>query len=131
MLVSKKPLNDSDFSVLINQNLFECVKYLGVYVDNKLLWKTRIDKLCKKNSKVCGMIYTLRYRVPLSTLKIVYFSLFHSHIPNSMLNRERASKNILCKRKILQNKILGAMLFCSKQFQTNLLYSYFKILKLL
>ena len=37
MMVSKKPLNDSNFSVLINQNLTEkseCVKYLGVYFDN-------------------------------------------------------------------------------------------------
>ena len=38
MLISKKHLNDSNFSVLINQNLiekFERVKYLGVYLDNK------------------------------------------------------------------------------------------------
>ena len=48
MLISKKPLNDSYFSVLINQNLIEkseCVKYLGVYLDNKLSWRTQIDKI--------------------------------------------------------------------------------------
>ena len=42
MLISKKPLNDSNFSVLINQNLIEkseCVKYLGVHLNNKLTWK--------------------------------------------------------------------------------------------
>ena len=64
MLVSKKILNDSNFSVLINQNLiqkFECVKYLGVYLDTKLSWKTHIDKLCKKVSKVSGMVYKLQY----------------------------------------------------------------------
>ena len=36
MLISKRPLNDSNFSVLINQNLIEkseCVKYLGVHLD--------------------------------------------------------------------------------------------------
>ena len=118
MLISKKPLNDSNFSVLINQNLIEkseCVKYLGVHLDNKLSWRTHIDKICKKVSKVCGMIYKLRYYVPLSTLKIVYFSLFHSHIQYSLLNWGRASKSILYKLKILQNKILRAMLFCSKQ----------------
>ena len=76
MLISKKPLNDLYFSALINQNLIEkseCVKYLGVYLDNKSSWKTHIEKLCKKVSKVCGMI--CRY---LLTLKIVYFSLYHS-----------------------------------------------------
>ena len=76
------------------------------------------------------MIYKLRYYVPLSTLKIVYFSLFHSHIQYSLLNWGRASKSILYKLKILQNKILRAMLFCSKQDRTNLLYFKLKILKL-
>ena len=89
MLVSKKPLNDSNFSVLINQNLIEkaeCVKHLGVYLDNKIFWKTHIDKLCKKVSKACGMIYKLRYYEMLSTLKLVYFSLFHAHIKYFLLN---------------------------------------------
>ena len=31
---------------------------------------------------------------------------------------------------MLQNEIFGAMFFCSKQYQTNLLYSKLKILKL-
>ena len=122
MLISKKPLNDSNFSVLINQNLIEkseCEEYLGVYLDNKLSRKTHINKICKKVSKVCGMIYKLRYYVPLSALKIVYFSLFHSHLQYSLLNWGRASKSILYKLKILQNKILRAMLFCSKQTRTN------------
>ena len=62
MLIRKKPLNDLNFSVLINQNLIEkseCVKYLGVYLDNKLFWKTYIEKICKKVTKVCGMISKL------------------------------------------------------------------------
>ena len=51
MLVSKKPLIASNFSVLKNQNLiqkFECVNYTSVYLDNKLSWKTYSSKLSKK-----------------------------------------------------------------------------------
>ena len=44
-----------------------------------------------------------------------------------MLNWGRASKSILYKLKILQNKILRAMLFSSKQDRTNLLYFKLKI----
>ena len=71
MLVSKKTLHKPDFSVLINQILIEtskCVKYLGLYFDNKLIWKIHADKLCKKVSKVNEKIYKLQYNVPLFTL---------------------------------------------------------------
>ena len=46
MLVSKNPFNNENLGVLIYQNLSEqseCVKYLDVYLDNKLTWKTNID----------------------------------------------------------------------------------------
>ena len=55
MLISKKPLNDSNFSVLVDQNLTEkseCAKYLGVYLDNKLSWRTHMGKIFQKVSKV-------------------------------------------------------------------------------
>ena len=53
-LISKKPLNDSNFSVLINQNLIEkseCVKYLGVYLDNKLSWENSCRQDLQKSLK--------------------------------------------------------------------------------
>ena len=58
ILVTKKPINSFNFKVSINHNHVqktEYVKYLGIYVDNKLSWKVQIDKLYSKISKVCGM----------------------------------------------------------------------------
>ena len=130
ILVTKKPINSFNFEVSINHNHIqktEYVKYLRIYVDNKLLWKVQIDKLCSKISKV---IYKLRYFVSLSTLKIVYYSMFHSHLQYSLLNWGRSSKNYLQQLKILQNKVLRAILFRPKQFNTTLLYSNLNILKL-
>ena len=78
MLISKKPLHDSNFSVLINQNLIEkseCVKYLGVHLDNKLSWRTHIDKICKKVSKVCRRIYKLCRYLLLKLFTFPYFTL--------------------------------------------------------
>ena len=70
-LVSKRPLDNCNFDIFINHNQIEknnYVKYLGVYLDDKLSWKHQIDNVIKKNSKVCGIIAEVLY-VPLSTLK--------------------------------------------------------------
>ena len=35
------------------------IKYQGIQLDRELSWRTHIDYLAKKLSKVCGMIYKL------------------------------------------------------------------------
>ena len=76
------------------------------------------------------MIYKLCHYVPLSTLRIVYYSMFHSYIQYSVLNWGRAAKSHFHELSILQNKILRACLFCPRCYETNLLYSRFRVLKL-
>ena len=87
MLVSKRPLHNCNIDIFINHEQIEkteYVKYLGVFLDDRLTWKHHIDYVIKKISKVCGMIHKLRYYVRLSTLKLVYYSiiLYFSHIFN-------------------------------------------------
>ena len=74
--------------------------------------------------------YKSRHYVPLSTLRIVYYCMFHSHIQYSLLNWGKAAKSHFHKLSILQNKILRACLFCPRRYETNLLYSRFRVLKL-
>jgi len=76
------------------------------------------------------MIYKLRHYVSLSNLKLVYYSMFHSHLQYSLLNWGRASKINLHKLEVLQNNILRACFYCSRHFHTTSLYSKFKVLKL-
>jgi len=133
MIVSKKTTGVINFEVTISQNsikLTDNVKHLGVFVDNKLTWKTHIDFLSKKLSKACGMINKLRHYVPLSTLKLVYHSMLHSHIQYSLFNWGKAAKTHYHKLSVLRNKILRACLFSSRKYQTNVLYSRLKFLKI-
>ena len=125
MLVGKNRTKMTNFRLLIDHypiELKNSIKYLGIHLDGELSGKNQIDYLAKKLSKVCGMIYKLRHYVPLSTLRIVYNSMFHSHIQYSLLNWDRAAKSHFHKLSILQNKILRACLFCSRRYDTNLLY---------
>ena len=133
MLIRKKSIKTTNFQLNIDHHPIELknsIRYLGVQLDKELTWKTHIDNLVKKLSKVCGMIYKLRYYVPLSTLRIVYYSMFHSHVQYSILNWGRAAKSNYYKLSILQNKILRACLFCPHRYDTNLLYTRFRVLKL-
>ena len=55
-----KSVDKAKFNLTINHNLIkksEFVKYLGVFLDDKLCWKIHIEKICQKLSRVCGMIY--------------------------------------------------------------------------
>ena len=76
MLIGKKRTKLTNFKFYINLYPIELkisAKYLGIHLDRELSWKTHIDYLAKKLSKVCGIIYKLCHYVPLSTLRIVYW----------------------------------------------------------
>ena len=105
IIVSKRALDTFNFNVSINHNKIEkknYLKYLVVYIDDKFTWKNQIDHLCRKFSKVCGMVCKLRRYVSLSiTLKLVYYSLFNSNIQYSLLSWGRAAKSYFYYLKIL------------------------------
>ena len=133
MIISNKSNKSTHFKLTINDNAIEKsdnVKYLGVHFDNKLTWEKHINTMSKKFSKVCGMIHKLRHYVPLSTLKLIYFSMFHSQIQYSLLNWGRTAKNHLRKLEVLQNNILRACLFLPRNYPTTSLYSKLKVLKI-
>ena len=133
MLVTNKQIDTSNFNICINQNLISVtdnVKYLGVRLDDKLSWKTHINNLCFKLLKVSGIIFKLRYFVPLSTLRLCYYAMFHSHLQYSLLIWGTAAKSHLGKLSTLQNKILRACLFRPLHSSTNYLYSKCRVLKL-
>ena len=53
ILVSNKNTNTSDFILTIDDNTLQRkknVKYLGVYLNNNLIWKPHIEYLCTKLS---------------------------------------------------------------------------------
>ena len=133
MMIGNAMQNSTTFEVIVNHNnipLTNSVKYLGVILDNKLTWQPHIEQISVKLSRACGMIFKLRHYVPLSTLKLIYYSMFHSVLQYSVINWGRASKHLLYKIKTLQNRFLRASLFRPSRFSINALYFEFGVLKL-
>ena len=58
----------------------EVVTFLGVEIDNKLLWKSHIKHICSKISKTIEILHLLRFSFPKHVLKIIYMSLIYLYI---------------------------------------------------
>jgi len=55
----------------------DSVKYLGVWIDDKLNWKIHIDCIYSKLAKFIGIFYKFSHKLPLDCLKMLYFSFVH------------------------------------------------------
>ena len=58
----------------------ESVKYLGVLLDEHLHWNEQVSQVKMKRNRAIGILSKLRYNANLSVLKIIYHSLFGSHL---------------------------------------------------
>ena len=74
-------------------------------------WKSHIEYICAKITKVCGMFAKLRYCIDFDMLKIVYHALVSSHLQYCNLSWGNADKSILEPLQTLQDRIIRIMTF--------------------
>ena len=55
------------------------VKYLGVLLDEHLIWSPQISRVQMKLNRAIG-IFSIRYQTKIQILKTVYQSLFETHL---------------------------------------------------
>ena len=53
----------------------QCIKYLGVMIDESLTWKYHIAFVCSRISRNIGIISKLRYYLSIQQLKQIYYNL--------------------------------------------------------
>ena len=106
-----------------------CVKYLGVYLDDKLNWYKHIQHLETKLSAATGAIYRLRKYLPYFVLIPVYYNLVYSHLQHAIICWGSTYKSYLQKVQVKQNRI--AKILSNKFGKKTSLKPLFKKLKLL
>ena len=134
MIVTKKKLDKHlkfeikiDYHVISNK---ECIKYLGVLIDNNLDWKHHIKQVCKKISSGVWAIARLRNYVNTCTLKSVYYSLIHSHLSYCINTWGSASSCNLKSLKIFQKHIIRLIAISEYRARSSPLFSQLQILQL-
>ena len=56
------------------------IKFLGVLLDENIIWKKHICSVEKKLAKNIGLLYRAKYLLGESSLKTVHFSYIHSYL---------------------------------------------------
>ena len=105
-------------------------KYLGVIIDNKLNWQKHIDYIASKLAKVAGVIYKLRSKAQISTLKLIYNSLVGSYLSYGVIAWGNCASSTLSKLQSLQNKILRYMTFTDRCSSINHAYKEKQIMNI-
>ena len=108
---SKNGLDDelNDQNLSINSEIIKRVnqtKFLGVIIDDKLTWKPHILSLNKKLRSACGRICQIRKCLPESLYKLIYHSLFESHLGYAISVWGGISNNQLKPLFITQKKCI-------------------------
>ena len=128
---TRNPNSDVTF-VLDGQTLnpTTSARYLGIIIDDHLLFKSHVDHLENIISRSVGVIAKLSYYLPHNTLITLYYTLIQSHLLYDLPVWASTYKTYLLKLKKLQNKALRIILKCPIRSNKTPQYYKFKILKL-
>jgi hypothetical protein len=112
-------------------------KFLGLFINNNLSWKPHIEYIRAKLSSACYAVMSVKPYVTINTLKIIYYSYFHSIMTYGLLfwgnspdsitifGLQKRIRELFFKLEILplpSQYILPLLLFMmrnKKQFLTN------------
>lgn len=108
----------------------QSIKYLGIFLDENLNWKTHVNYVTKKVRKLIHKFYELRNILSLKMLKVVYSSLVESIISYGIIIWGSASKSIISNLFIAQKYIIKIIMFKTKRFPTKQLFEEGKLLTL-
>jgi hypothetical protein len=85
-------------------------KFLGIFINNNLSCKTHIECIKSKLSTACYAVRSVKPFLTINTLKMIYYSYFHSAMTYGLLFWGNSTDSIKIFR--LQKKIIRIMAGC-------------------
>ena len=87
----------------------DMTKFLGIYIDTNLQWKTHTHHVKQKISSGLYALNRLKHTLPSRTLKSLYFSLIHSYLDYGCILWGNSFSKFLKPIQIQQNKAVRAI----------------------
>lgn len=117
--------------LMFNNHVLERIfvtKYLGVLIDDQLLWTEHIKNLVNKIGSVIGIIYRNNDLLPLHCKKSIYFALVHSNLLYCVEVYGNTSKSNLSPLVTKCNSLLRVLQSMPRKTRVSDLYSAFNTL---
>ena len=105
---SPKIIDNNSMDITLNNEILtrvEYTKFLGVYIDERLLWKNHIQQIENKVSKNIGINYRLSHYLPHHILRILYSSLILPYITYCNIIWGNTPESYLRKLVVLQKRL--------------------------
>ena len=106
----------------------ESIKFLGIIIDDRLCWKQHYESVKSKLYYSISIMRNLKEYLPTYILKLIYFSLFHSHIIYCTHIWGNTSKYIMQTLIVAQNKIMRQIYRLNYRTNTDYIYKTKKIM---
>jgi len=108
----------------------KCVKYLGVYIDEDLKWSDHIAYVCNNIKKYIGIFHKIRYKMPSSCLKNLYYATVYPHIQYGIELYANTYATYLHDLEILNNRVLRILQFKPMEYNVSKLYENYNTLQI-
>ena len=105
------------------------IKYLGVFLDEHLLYTHHVNEVCKSLRKYFSVFYNIRRYLNKEHIKSIYYSMIYSKIQYGLISYGLTTAKNIKKIQILQNKLLKVLTNQNFRTPTNELHKSLDILK--
>ena len=105
-------------------------KFLGIFIDDQLNWKTHIDYVRNKLSSGLYALNISKHIISRQLLKCLYHTLIHPHLTYGLILWGSTYKKYLHKLEILQNKSIRSITNSKYNYSSGPIYKNLSILPL-
>ena len=107
----------------------KCFRFLGHWVDENLTWQFHLNKMQSKLISANYALSTCKYSVPLRIRKLIYKSLFESHIHFGSVVYGSCDPKLLTNILTIQKRAVRSLSCAKYRAHTDPLFKIHKILK--